>query len=204
MELPKLIEYFPATNSLAELYGGWLEGPFFKKVFNAGEALHQINDANLFLKANGFNVVFTIDDFADNNVFEDGSLSLDFNTLGENTLLLVYEQPVMINPIESVYKLIDLFREERDWKQFHDAKNLAMALSSETGELLDHFLWDRDKNINIDKASNEMADIFFYLLLLSKELKIDLLDAVVNKMVKNGEKYPVEKAKGKANKYNEL
>jgi len=204
MKLPKLNEYFPVNNSMAELYGGWLEGPYFKINFRQKTRKENLINANLFLQENGFEIKVTDSDFNDENSFEVNSLSLHFNVLGPDCLLLIYEQPLMSQPMDSLIELFRLFRDERDWKQFHTPKNLAMALSSEAGELLDLMLWDRDKNPDVDKLSNEMADVFVYLLLLSKELNIDLLRSVIEKFKMNKEKYPVEKSKGTARKYNVL
>lgn len=103
------------------------------------------------------------------------------------------------------------FSEDRDWEQFHSIKNLAMALSVESSELLEIFQWmtDIDSN-NVDKDSkkfpkvkDEIADIFIYLIRISSKLDINLEEAVLNKMQKNIEKYPVEKFYGSSRKYNE-
>jgi NTP pyrophosphatase (non-canonical NTP hydrolase) len=106
-------------------------------------------------------------------------------------------------------KIID-FRNERDWAQFHDPKNLAEALSIEAGELLENFLWkttEQSRNLTEEERSNlkhEIADIFIFLTYLCEEYKIDLLKEVERKIAVNEAKYPVEKAKGPAKKYSEL
>ena len=106
-------------------------------------------------------------------------------------------------------KLIE-FRDERDWKQFHNPKDLSQAISIEASELLEHFLWisqvDSHKVVqdNKEDIADEMADIFSYLLSLSDVTGIDLEKALLNKIEKNKKKYPVEKAKGTAKKYNKL
>jgi len=204
MKLPILNKFFPVNNAMAELYGGWLEGPYFKINFREKTRKENLINANLFLQENGFDIKVTAGDFNNENSCEVDSLSFHFNVLGPDCLLLIYEQPLISQPMDSLIELFRLFRDERDWKQFHTPKNLAMALSSEAGELLDLMLWDRDKNPDTEKLSNEMADVFVYLLLLSKELNIDLLKSVVEKFKKNNEKYPVSKSKGTAKKYNEL
>ncbi len=102
------------------------------------------------------------------------------------------------------------FRNERDWAQFHDPKNLAEALSIEAGELLENFLWkttDQSRNLSPEELKNvkeEVADIFIFLTYLSEEYKIDLLTEVEKKIALNAAKYPVEKAKGSAKKYSHL
>ena len=204
MLLPKLADYFPVNNAMAELYGGWLEGPYFKVIFSQGAMTDQINLANSFLKDNGFETEIHEGDFNDDLEIEVDLITFSYRTLGGNMLLFIYEQPLMSQPIDSLIELIRLFRDERDWKEFHTAKNLAMAVSSEAGELLDLFLWDRGDNPDRQKISNEIADVFIYLLLLSKELEIDIFKSAIDKIKTNAEKYPVEKSKGTAKKYNEL
>lgn len=108
---------------------------------------------------------------------------------------------------------IKKFRDARDWEQFHDPKNLVEALVIEAGELMEHFLWKDKKQIakelETNKAfreevSDELADVFGYVLLLSESTGIDLVHARNIKQEKNNKKYPVEKAKGKSTKYTKL
>ena|SRR5579862_1743804 len=105
---------------------------------------------------------------------------------------------------------IRAFRDERDWKQFHNPKDLAIAISIEAGELLEHFLWHSSENSHAraierqEAISEEIADIAIYLLELSDELGIDIPTAIERKLSKNAVKYPVSKAKGRADKYTEL
>jgi NTP pyrophosphatase (non-canonical NTP hydrolase) len=112
--------------------------------------------------------------------------------------------------LESIQQKILAFRNERDWAQFHDPKNLAEALSIEAGELLENFLWkttEQSRNLTAEELKNvkeELADIFIFLTYLSEEYKIDLLEEVENKIAQNAVKYPVERAKGSAKKYTEL
>jgi dCTP diphosphatase len=108
-----------------------------------------------------------------------------------------------------VQKLV-AFRDRRDWAQFHDPKNLAEAISIEAAELLELFLWktpdESRKLAEKDRAhaAEEVADVFIYLALLSHELGIDIEKAVEEKLRRNEEKYPAEKARGNAKKYTEL
>ncbi len=94
------------------------------------------------------------------------------------------------------------FRDDRDWKQFHTPENLAKSVSIEAGELLECFQWE--KTYKLDNVKDELADVFLYCLLMADSLGIDLVDTAKLKLKKNNEKYPVEKARGKSNKYNEL
>ena len=96
------------------------------------------------------------------------------------------------------------FRDERDWEQFHNAKDLALALSIEAAELNQLFLWKRPEEANTEKIKEELADVIGYALLLADKYNLDINEIVLDKIKKNGEKYPVEKARGTAKKYNEL
>ena len=99
------------------------------------------------------------------------------------------------------------FRDDRDWKQFHDPKNLATALSIEAAELNELFLWkttDESRDVDIDRIKEELADVFAYGLLLANEFGLDPEEIVLNKVKKNAEKYPIAKAKGVATKYTDL
>jgi NTP pyrophosphatase (non-canonical NTP hydrolase) len=102
------------------------------------------------------------------------------------------------------------FRDNRDWKQFHDPKNLAEAICVESGELLEKFLWKAvEESRTPDKAllrdiKEEVADVVIFLIYLCDTLDIDLIDAVENKLKSNQVKYPEEKARGTNKKYTEL
>ena len=112
---------------------------------------------------------------------------------------------------EAVEALIK-FRSERDWSKFHTPKNLSMSIAIEASELMEHFQWKNEDEVNqylsipenLEKVKEEIADILSYLLLLSTDLKIDLNRTLLDKIQKNAEKYPVSKCKGKYTKYNEL
>ncbi|MDR6546272.1 NTP pyrophosphatase (non-canonical NTP hydrolase) [Chryseobacterium rhizosphaerae] len=103
----------------------------------------------------------------------------------------------------TIEKLIK-FRDERDWEQFHNSKDLALALSIEASELLEIFLWKKNEDFNKDKLEEELADVFMYGLLLAHKNNIDINTIILKKLQRNNEKYPVEKAKGKSTKYDEL
>ena len=96
------------------------------------------------------------------------------------------------------------FRDERDWEQFHNPKDLALALNVEAGELLELFLWKKDDQANRDKVKEELADVFAFAFLMADKYGFDVKDIVLDKINANGKKYPVEKARGTAKKYNEL
>ncbi len=108
---------------------------------------------------------------------------------------------------DAVVKRIKQFCEDRDWSQFHDPKNLAISMQLEASEVLELFQWTKDNLIKPDKekeVADELADVLYWLIMLSNHYKIDLLDALNTKMDKNEVKYPIEKAKGRADKYTEL
>lgn len=99
------------------------------------------------------------------------------------------------------------FRNERDWEQFHDSKNLATAISIEAAELNELFLWKTIKEseeVNKEKIKEELADILAFSFLLANKHGFDIKQIVLEKIKKNAEKYPVDKAKGTAKKYDQL
>ncbi|TCC97189.1 nucleotide pyrophosphohydrolase [Pedobacter hiemivivus] len=96
------------------------------------------------------------------------------------------------------------FRNERDWEQFHNPKDLALALSIEAAELNELFLWKKPEDANQEKIKEELADVLAYAILLAEKYNLDINEIVLDKIKRNGEKYPVEKARGTARKYDEL
>ncbi|MGZ8262458.1 MAG: nucleotide pyrophosphohydrolase [Methylotenera sp.] len=99
------------------------------------------------------------------------------------------------------------FVDARDWAQFHSPKNLAMAMIVEAAELVEHFQWDTEAESCVltdakrEQVGHELADTFVYLLRIAQVLNIDLIEVTNNKIALNAQKYPVEKARGKNNKY---
>lgn len=110
----------------------------------------------------------------------------------------------MDQSLNQLIKEIEQFTEERDWDQFHNPKDLAVALSIEASELLEVFLWKQPEDAKIEKVKEELADVINYALLIASKYDLDIIQIVREKMEKNAAKYPVEKAKGVATKYNEL
>ena len=96
------------------------------------------------------------------------------------------------------------FRNERDWEQFHNPKDLALALNVEAGELLEVFLWKDYADADLEKVKEELADVFAFAFLMADKYNLDVKEIVLDKIAKNAEKYPVSKAKGSAKKYTEL
>lgn len=107
---------------------------------------------------------------------------------------------------ETVNKVLK-FRDDRDWKQFHDPKDLAISISLEASELLEIFQWSRDDVYcldKIDQIKEELADVVNYCILMADACDLDLDKIITDKIKLNAAKYPVDKAKGTSTKYNEL
>ncbi len=115
-----------------------------------------------------------------------------------------------MNPLEPILEKIRHFRDERNWMQFHNPKDLAAALSIEAGELLEIFLWKSAEEVEAtvtakrERLEEEIADVGVYLIELADILQIDLLKAMEKKIAKNALKYPVATARGSNAKYDEL
>ncbi len=114
------------------------------------------------------------------------------------------------NPLESLKLKLREFAAERDWDQFHSPKNFAMALIVEAAEIVEHFQWLTEaQSYDLPEATraevrHELADVFLYLIRLADKLDVDLLAAAEEKIALNARKYPVEKARGRADKYTRL
>lgn len=106
--------------------------------------------------------------------------------------------------MDQVIQKLRQFRDDRDWQQFHNPKDLAAALSIEASELLEVFLWKTPEEADIDRVKEELADVLAYALLLSDSYGFDIQEIILDKIRKNEQKYPVGKAKGSAKKYTEL
>jgi NTP pyrophosphatase (non-canonical NTP hydrolase) len=115
-----------------------------------------------------------------------------------------------MDEIKAITEKIRKFRDERDWEQFHNHKDVALSLVLEASELLEHFQWKSPAEVEKhgqeckSEIADELADVAIYLFELADNLGVDLSEAIVAKMKKNAEKYPVEKFKGRHTKYNKL
>ena len=115
--------------------------------------------------------------------------------------------PKKMNELQEITEALLKFRNERDWEQFHDSRNLALAISIEAGELNELFLWkDKEESEKVDKSriAEELADILAFTFLLAKKHDLDIREIIMNKIGRNAKKYPVDKSRGTARKYNEL
>ena len=106
--------------------------------------------------------------------------------------------------MEEIIEKLKKFRDERNWDQFHNNKDLAIALSIETSELLELFLWKNTEEVDKEELKEELADILSYALLIADKNKLDIKEIILDKIAKNAEKYPIDKAKNTAKKYNKL
>jgi NTP pyrophosphatase (non-canonical NTP hydrolase) len=112
-----------------------------------------------------------------------------------------------MNDIKELITELQKFRDARHWEQFHNSKDLALAISIEAAELNELFLWkttEEAEKVDQAKLKEELADVLAFSLLLAGKHGFDVKEIVLEKIRKNNEKYPVEKAKGTAKKYNEL
>jgi len=109
--------------------------------------------------------------------------------------------------LNNLEKKINEFRDERDWRQFHNEKDLAISISLEASELLELFQWNSSEETIKNKRSeieDELADIMIYSMMLASNLDINIEEIILNKLRKNNEKYPVGKSRGNKEKYNDL
>lgn len=110
----------------------------------------------------------------------------------------------MTKDIDEITSALLKFRDERDWAQFHNPKDLSLALNVEAGELLELFLWKSAEEADQGKIRAELADVFTFAFLLAEKYGFDVREIILEKIKQNAEKYPIDKAKGTAKKYNEL
>lgn len=106
--------------------------------------------------------------------------------------------------IEEILARLRQFNQEREWDQFHNGKDLAIALSIESAELHEAFLWKTPDDAKIEKIKEELADVLSYAFQMADKYGLNIKDIMLEKIERNAQKYPVNKAKGTAKKYNEL
>ena len=106
--------------------------------------------------------------------------------------------------IGSIMEKVVSFTNERDWDQFHNGKDLALALSIEAAELNEAFLWKSAEKVQVEKVEEEWADILNYAFLIADKYNLDIEEIMLKKLARNAEKYPVDKSRGNAKKYSEL
>jgi len=109
-----------------------------------------------------------------------------------------------MSDINKLIESIVQFRDEREWKQFHNPKDLALALSIEASELLEVYLWKNPEQANLMKVKEELADVFTFALLIAQHYDLNVSEIIQEKIKENSIKYPVEKSRGISKKYDEL
>lgn len=194
----------------AESYGGYMIDQFqFQKIFfieekSLRESFDNVND---FLVENGYDVLDFLH-FKNELSIEQGHVTLSahpyVNESDKRLVLTIKRFDPWSNPVDRVLMELIQFRNERDWEQFHNSKDLALALNIESSELLELFLWKENEGANPNKLKEELADIFLYGLLLLEKHGFDFEEILMEKIKINGEKYPASRSKGSSKKYNEL
>jgi NTP pyrophosphatase (non-canonical NTP hydrolase) len=200
-----LRKLFPNTDKGAALYGGSLEhSNIFCRIFDMKESLDDsISDINIFLEQNGYAPIL-IEKFDESYrcpKFPVSVLSLPHQK--QFVLRIVrdgFSQPESIFLIQQLLK----FRNEREWSQFHNSKDLAMALSIEANELLEKFLWKKSDEVEVEKIKEELADVFIYAFYLLEKVGLNLEEIIIDKLNINQKKYPINKSKGNAKKYDQF
>lgn len=193
-----------------ESYGGFLtdEYQFTRFFFLGNNSLETcFGEVNEFMKSNGFEEL-DFDSFK-----KELELDLDQVRLSADSYVNEENRKLILtitrfnpwgNPVDRILLELIKFRNARDWAQFHNSKDLALALNVEASELLELFLWKDNEGANPDKLKEELADVFMYGLLLLEKHGLDFEEILMEKLKINDLKYPVSKSKGSAKKYTDL
>ncbi len=206
----KLIDVIRKPDFNSDLYNGFMYSDFqFMRFFPLhDESLRETFDkVNVFLVENGFDEL-SFDAFLPELTVTNNAVSIYADTYCNETnrqlILIIEKYSPTTNPIDQIILELLRFRNERDWEQFHNPKDLALAISIESAELLELFLWKKADEAKVEKVKEELADIFSFAFLLAEKYNFDVTEIILEKIKKNAEKYPIDKAKGTAKKYNEL
>lgn len=200
-----LREFFPNTDKGALIYGGFLNHQnCFCKVFESKSTIADtLIDINNFLELNGYETA-SATDFDETNTYKYYPVTIAPHGYQEQLVLFIERDIVAKAQFDFIINELKKFRDDRDWNQFHNPKDLSIALSIEANELLEQFLWKSHEDADKEKVKEELADVFSFALLLAEKYDFDLEEIILEKIQRNAEKYPIEKAKGTAKKYNEL
>lgn len=200
-----LREFFPNTNEGALLYEGFLQHKnLFCKIYELkGSLAETIEEINEFLEKNGYEKVLTTE-FDESATYYRQPVTIGPKGNLNQFVLSVERDNSAQSQCEFLMNELKKFRADRDWDQFHNPKDLSIALSIESNELLEQFLWKKPEDANLRKVAEELADVFAYAFQLADRLNLDVEEILLRKIRHNSEKYPVGKSKGNATKYNEL
>jgi NTP pyrophosphatase (non-canonical NTP hydrolase) len=201
-----LRDYFPNTPEGANIYEGFLiDETLFCKTFPCEDSIiKMLIPINEFLYKNGYSIILPDEIENEGYVYDEYPVSLSPHGYQEEFVLKITREPFSKPQTKFLINELKKFRNERDWEQFHNLKDLAIALSIESNELLEQFLWKNADDANIEKIKEELADVFAYSLLLADKLDINVEEIILDKIKLNAEKYPIDKSKGNATKYNKL
>lgn len=195
MSQQQLYKHFPSTKKGAALYGGFMyDQGYFAKIFEAKDSLEAtLVDINEFLDYHGYETA-TASDFDETYSFEGLFYSIHLNPYDDSHMILIVEKTNLAEG-EQAFITSELvkFRDERDWKQFHNSKDLAIALSIEANELLELFLWKDPKEVDTNKLKGELAEVLSYAFLLAEKHELNIEAIVMEKIAENNNKYPPER-----------
>lgn len=200
-----LVHSFPTTDEGAKLYDGFMlhEHCFCKFFENKSSLKATIKSINIFLESNGYEKV-DYKDFDDTNSFRSDLVTIEPYSHDEKFIIYINRNPLSDSQTIFLINELKKFRDERDWEQFHNPKDLSIALNIETSELLELFLWKDHTKADKKEVKKELADIFSYALLLLDKYELNLEEIVLQKIKENSKKYPVDKARGSSDKYTKL
>ena len=201
-----LRDYFPNSDEGSKIYGGFMpDQTLFCKTFSAKDSINEmLVDVNDFLISNGYDEIDSNEISKDVYSFEKFPVALSPHGYNDEFVLFINREPNSYPQSLFLINELKKFRDARDWDQFHNPKDLSIALTIEANELLELYLWKDSTEANIDKLKEELADVFAYAFLLADKLDLDVEKIVLEKIKKNEEKYPIDKAKGTSKKYDEL
>ena len=200
-----LKDLFPNTDKGAALYGGYmLTNNCFARRFEPAENFDDtLAEVNKFLEENAYEPL-TMEDEQEDFSFVNSSARLYLHEYSKLYILMIEREGSAKPQSEFITNQIIEFRDARDWEQFHNPKDLAVAISAEAGELLETFLWKKWEEADKEKIKEELADVLIFSYLLADKYKLDIEEIMLDKIRLNNEKYPVDKSKGSSKKYNIL
>jgi NTP pyrophosphatase (non-canonical NTP hydrolase) len=200
-----LRNYYPNTDNGSAMYGGFLDDSnVFCKIFEIKEVLaDSIDEINVFLEQNGYRPVL-IKEFDEALAYQKYPVSVLKNGHQNQFILRIARDELALPQSTFLLQQLVKFRNERDWSQFHNSKDLAIALSIEANELLEKFLWKNPDEVEVENIKEELADVFIYAFYLLEKADLNLEEIIIDKLNLNRIKYPVNKSKGNKKKYDQF